>query len=56
MKRSLEEEAESEDLESEEEIECFASEFSQGVMNGNERAREKLEGDEEWKTFFVKQR
>lgn len=52
---SSEEESESDDLESEEEIEYFVSEFSQREMKGREPEGEQLERDEEWKTVFVNQ-
>ncbi|MCI4383715.1 hypothetical protein PGIGA_G00029560 [Pangasianodon gigas] len=55
MNRSSEEESESDDLESEEEIEYFVSEFSQGVMKDDEPEGEKLGRDEAWKTFFANQ-
>lgn len=49
---SSEEESESDDLESDEEIEYFASESRQGVTKGEEPEGEKFEKDDEWKTFF----
>ncbi|KAK3533538.1 hypothetical protein QTP70_023316 [Hemibagrus guttatus] len=46
------EESESDDLESDEEIEYFASESSQGVTKGEEPEGEKFERDDESETFF----
>ncbi|XP_047659970.1 uncharacterized protein hyls1 isoform X1 [Tachysurus fulvidraco] len=52
---SLEEESESSDLESDEEIEYFVSESSQGVTKRDELEGDKLERDDKWKTFFMYQ-